>query len=339
MAVLAAACVSDDGGSSVGGVTVVGELSLEEMVVGLDGPTQFVVLDDGRLLVAEIGGEENGEAGQVRLLPAAAADVAPLDAAEGRVLVDQLDKPTGLGIFDGRLWVMERNALSAGVWSAGDTAQEISLDLVVGDLPFNGRSEGTLTPTPDGDALLYNTSGRIRNGVVEDGSGQLRSVSAAGESSVVATGLKHGYAHVFDSSGQLWVTEVSDGDFDGEPASDELVQIAAGDDAGWPKCVGDNRPVAEFGADRDACTGVAASQTLFGPRATPTSVVVSPWDPDVLLVALWVTGEVVEVSRTTSGMSPTPILSGLSRPQHLVVDNDRVLLSEFETGRILELTR
>ncbi len=335
LAITASACVSDSTGSSIEGITVADGFGLEEAVVGLDGPTQFAVLDDGRLLVAEIGGDENDEAGRITLVDAAEPGGSPQDGSSGTILVDNLDKPTGVAVFDERLWVMERNTLSAGDFAA--TTDPVELTAVASDLPFNGRSEGTLTPTPDGDALLFNTSGRIRDGDVVEGSGELRAINTANEETVIATGLKHGYAHVFDASGQLWVTEVSDGDFDGEPATDELVAVTPGDNLGWPMCVGDNRPVAERGGTAESCAAVPPSLATFGPRATPTSVVVAPWDDDTLLVALWVTNEVVAVDKQTPGATPIPIVSGASRPQHLVVSGDQVLISEYETGRILVL--
>ncbi len=323
------ACVTDAADSDVAGAELADGFTLGVFAEGLVGPTQFEMLDDDRLLIAEIGDEENGEQGRVSVLDLMTrADESGGNARfEATVLVDDLDKPTGVAVFDNRLWVMERNQLSVGSLDGGP------LEVVVAEMPFNGRSQGTLTATPDG-ALLYNTSGRLSGGEPQEGSGLLFSISADGDSSIVASGLKHGYAHTFDAEGQLWVTELSDGEFDGSPAEDELVPVAIGDDLGWPRCVGDNRPVAEFGGDVAACASIPSSLATFGPQATPTSVVVAPWDDSVLVVALWVRGSVVAVDRSGA---VTDLASGLDRPQHLVVDGSRVLISEYGTGRILAL--
>lgn len=87
------------------------------------------------------------------------------------------------------------------------------------------------------------------------------------------------------------------------------------------------------------------------PRSTPTSVVPSPWEPDTLLVALWGSTQpgaaqpaVVRVPVTITGDKAiagdvTPFLTGLARPQHLLVlDDHSLLVSDFETGVIYRIT-
>jgi hypothetical protein len=133
---------------------------------------------------------------------------------------------------------------------------------------------------------------------------------------------------------------MTDGRFDGERASDELVMIQPGDDGGWPQCVDDNRPVDEFGGTADVCDASPRSHALFGPGATPTSFVIAPWDPDQFIVALWLPGRVVTVPRTASQTphEPADFIGGVESPQHLLVDGDRVLLSDHETGRIFAIS-
>jgi len=68
---------------------------------------------------------------------------------------------------------------------------------------------------------------------------------------------------------------------------------------------------------------------------------VAPWDEEVLLVSLWNRGEVVALS-TTPQLVPESgdvVYDGVARPQHLAVDGNRVLLVDFDQGRILELSR
>ena len=130
-----------------------------EVADGLTGPTQMVEEEDGSLLIAQLNGPEDGGEGQVVRLD-------PVPGAEPLVLFDGLDTPTGVAVWEDEVWVMERRRLSHGPLSGG------SLEVELDDLPFNGRSEGTLTTTPDGD-LLYVTSGAVEEREVVPGSGAL----------------------------------------------------------------------------------------------------------------------------------------------------------------------
>ncbi|MDH3299310.1 MAG: glucose sorbosone dehydrogenase, partial [Acidimicrobiia bacterium] len=138
------------------------------VVEGLTGPTQLVIGDDGDWLVAQLAGGENDGTGQVVRLDPDALDAPP------EVILDGLDKPTGVALFAGELWVMERDRLTRGpLDGAVDGADRI---VVADDLPTNGRSEGTLTV--DGDRLLYDTSGRLdADGTPTAGSGTLFAVT------------------------------------------------------------------------------------------------------------------------------------------------------------------
>lgn len=195
--VLLAGCASDPAGvagpgAAPTGITVTGGLRADPLVRGLDGPTQMVFGPDGRLWVAQLNGGENEQRGQV-------VAVDPGSGAR-EVVVDGLDKPTGIAWLDGDLWIATRTAL---LRAAGDPPGRPAT--VLADLPSNGRSQGTLTVTPDG-TLLYETSGREqRGGGVVDGSGVLWELDpgAPDDARPVATGLKNAYAHVFDGDGAL----------------------------------------------------------------------------------------------------------------------------------------
>lgn len=307
-------------------VSVPNGFGVTEVVTGLDGPTQVVVLEDGDLVVAQLAGGERDGTGQVLRIDAD-------DPTERTVLVDGLLVPTGVAVIGDELWVMEQRTLTRGPLAGGDR------QVVAEDLPYNGRSNGTLTVLADG-SVLFNTSGRERGGEVVEGSGRLWTVTADEEPVELALGFKHAYAHVVDADGTLWTTEVGDGRFDGEPPADELVAVEAGADHGWPRCVGDNRPVAEYGATAADCADVPHSHAVFAPGATPTSVAVTPWDPDTLVVALWTRGEVVAVPRAP-GDAPSggdPFLTGIDHPQHLVTAGDRLLVVDHGGGRILAVT-
>ncbi len=328
---VAAACGADGPAIEVEGVEVPDGFGVSMVADGFDGPTQFVVLPDGGLVVAELNGGERDGTGRVLLVDAD-------DPTERTVLLDDLAKPTGVAVDDEVLWVMEQRRLTAGPFDdLGDRT------VVLDELPFNGRSEGTLTAL-EGGGILYDTSGSrdaARPAELKRGSGSLWFIASPGaEPEVYATGFKHAYAHVVDAAGRLWSTEMSDGTLDGKPPPDELVRVERGDGFGYPVCVGDGVPVAELGADRATCAGTPPSHALFEPGATPTSVAIAPWDPDVLVVALWNRGEIVTVPRSDGGRPHTPevLVTGIATPQHLVADGERLLVSDFSGGRILAIS-
>lgn len=336
-AVMAAACVggTDDPGPPVG-VELADGLALAELVDGFSGPTQIALHPDGRLLVAELNGEERGGTGRVVLVD---PDAGP--EAEPEVLFRGLTTPTGVAVVGDEVWVMERRRLSRGPLAGGE------LTVVYDELPFNGRSETSLTATGD-DTLLYGTTGSLGpDGEPLPESGILWELDPGSDPSgepdrvPLSAGFKNAYGHTVGTDGRVWATEVSDGSFDGVPASDELVAVAPGVDHGWPRCVGDRLPVVEAGADEAECRTGPVSQALFGPGATPTSVAVAPWDDSTLVVALWRDRKVVTVATAPpveGPHEPVEIVGGDLRPQHLLVDGDRLLVLDFDGGRILVLT-
>lgn len=326
------------------GIAVAQGFELVEVVGGLSGPTQATWHPDGRLIVAELNGGENDGTGRVVAIELAGADADGGSAPE--ILVEALTKPTGVAVVSDELWILEQRRLSRAPLDGGG-APTVVLD----SLPFNGRSETTLTVTPEGH-LLYATTGALAGGRPVEGSGVLWEFdpgSPEGPPPVpvpVSAGFKNAYGHTFGSDGTLWVTEVSDGSFDGAPAPDELVEVTPGIDHGWPTCVGDRLAVAEFGGEPATCAAGPPSQALFEPGATPTSVAIAPWDPDTLVVALWLDRRVVAVSAERVGPTDPPhgpegltdLLAGEGlRPQHLLVDGDRLLVVDHDGGRILAL--
>lgn len=339
-------CGSDQDAAPRDGIVVPDGYEVTEVVSGLDGPTQVQVLDDGRLLVAQLNGDEGKPVGQVLIVDP--------ETGERDVIADDLVSPTGVAAIGDDLWVMEQRRLSQGSLTGGD------LETVLDDLPFNGRSEGTLTPLEDG-RLLYSTSGSISSGRATDGSGAVWAIDAgavadgaAAAPQAVAVGFKNAYARVVSPDGTLWQTEVAAGSFDGEPAPDELVAIPATAldadgtggpadpaDGGWPRCVGDRRPVAQFGGTDEACAGTLGASVVFERGVTPTSVAVSPWDDDELLVAFWNDGRIVSVPADASASPAEPVtwMTGVDNPQHLVADGDRLLVVDYSGGRILAIRR
>ncbi len=326
-----AGCAVDEP-TTVADIIVEDGFSVSIVADGFGGPTQVVPMADGDLIVAELNGGEGDGTGRV-------LRVDGHDPTRRTVLVDGLVTPTGVAVVDQRLWIMERRRLSVG--PLGDPTDRT---VVLDDLPFNGRSQGSLTPLEPG-GVIYDTSGSrdpSRRDELRPGSGMLWLLTSPdAEPRPYATGFKHAYGHVVDGDGVLWSTEMSDGRLDGVVPPDELVRVAEGDDFGYPRCVGDGTPVVELGADDRICGETPRSHALFEPGATPTSVAVAPWDPDVLVVALWNRGEVVTVPRTAAGRPHRAqvLLAGVANPQHLVADGDRLLLSEFSGGRVLAVGR
>ncbi|MFT7648879.1 MAG: glucose/arabinose dehydrogenase [Candidatus Poriferisodalaceae bacterium] len=332
-ALMIAACGSD------GPSDELPDASLDVVVVadGFDGPTQITFTPEGDLLVAELVGDENDGTGRIVQLS--------LDTPDERTIVQSgLLKPTGIAVIGVTLWIMEQRSLSFAGLAPG-----AERETVLADLPFNGRSEGSLTVSPDG-ALIFNTSGRKSGAVVTEGSGAIFRVEDAdpigtgqpvGPATVVATGLKNAYAHTFDVDGQLWATEMSDGSFDGEQAPEELMRVNNGDNFDWPFCIGNRTPVMEFGGTVERCADAAPSHALFAPRATPTAVEVAPWDDNTLLVALWVTDEIAAVPRSStpdgSLQQATVVASGLGNPQDLLINGDSLLAVDHTGGRILSV--
>lgn len=302
-----------------------------DVVAGLERPTQMVVGPDGRLWAAQLAGAEGAGEGEI---VAVDPDAGTLD-----VLADGLDKPTGLALLDGAVWIQQRRSLLRA--PLRETASGVSVgapEVLLDGLPFNGRSEGTLTVTPQG-TLLYETSGARSGADVVADSGRLWELDPHAPDSprVVATGLKNAYAHTVLDDGSIVVTDVLE-PLPGVEPDDEVNRLTApGGDFGWPRCTGDNEPVTQLGATGQDCAGAMAPVARLGPGATPTAVVVAPWDSQSLLVARWNVGDVVRVP--LSGGPPRTVLDLPGRPQHLLVQDDAVLVSDHQQGVVHRLRR
>ncbi len=342
VASLVSACTGDDpGASGLGPAAPVLEVSL--VVDGLDRPTELFVAETF-WLVAQLNGGENDQVGQVLVIDPA--------TFEQSVLIDGLDKPTGVAFFDDDVWVMEADRLlrfdvEGLVERAAGSSPPLGVDdatIAAGPLPNNGRSEGSLSVI--GGRLLFDTSGALLDGEIVAESGRLWSIDGDENRTEIASGFKHAYAQTETSEGRLLVTEMSDGRFDGEAAADALVLVDPGLDNGWPRCVAteatlERRAVEAFGGATTECASLPLLVATFPPGATPTSVVLLPWDRSTAAVALWNRAEVVAVSLETgeqvvlidqalhgdsNGVAP--------RPQDLVVDGDRLLVLDHDGGRI-----
>ena len=293
---------------------------LVPLLTGLSGPTQMIAGPDGRLWVAQLNGGENSATGQLLAID--------LATGERTILLDGLLKPVGIAVTADALWIAGRRE----IWRAPLVNYLPSAPVaVLTELPFNGRSLGALTVSPQGN-LLFETSGTHSNGMPVEGAARLWSLDPANPTApaVIAKGLKNGYATAFDAAGRLWITDIGDDPVNGLAPPDELNLWAAGADFGWVRCFGMQEVAANYGGDAAGCAATRAPVALFPPRSTPTSVVPSPWAGDTLLVALWNEGRVVEVTVAPVGDNATggvrPWLAGLVAPQSLLVWSDGSLL-------------
>ncbi len=306
---------------------------------GLRGPTQMILGPDGRLWLAQLGGAENAGAGQVLALSSG--------TGEREVLLDNLFKPTGIALLDGYLWIASgRDLLRAPLAAGGGVG---ALETVLRDLPFNGRSNGTLTVTPEG-GLLFETSGRRQGDAAQPGSGVLWRLKPTDPANPqpLATGLKGAYAHAFDSAGRLFTTEIGDDSVNAQAPPDELNLVVEGADYGWPRCYGNQRPALNYGGTPEICRRSRAPLVTFAPHTTPTGLMASPFEDGVLLVALWgpVDAGVVRVAYSVDGVEEEDavgeietFISGLQNPQHLLATPEGLLVSDFGRGMIYRVTK
>ncbi len=305
-------------------------------IAGLVGPTQMIAGGDGRLWVAMINGDENAGNGQVLAVD--------LSNGEREVLLDGLLKPVGIAVLDGYLWISGKQAILRA--KLDETNRPGTVETILADLPFNGRSLGTLTVTAPG-RLLYETSGARSGGDAQPGSAILWQLDPANptQPNVLATGLKNAYAHTFDAAGRLWITDIGDDPVDdGYVPQDEVNLVTTGDDFGWPDCFEMQAPAKIYGGSVESCARSQAPVALFPPHASPTSIVASPWEPDTLLVALWTQSQVARVRLSFEGVQPIgvvePWITGLNFPQHLLVLEDgSLLVSEFGSGNVYRIIK
>jgi glucose/arabinose dehydrogenase len=314
---LLAACAGEPEGESVA-LDLPSGLRAEVVAAGLQGPTQLIAAPDGEgWWVGQLAGPERQDVGQV-------VAVAPGGGIE--VLLDGLATPTGIAVWRDALWVQTPRELLRAPLADGRPGD---VEAVLTDLPNNGRSQGTLSIIDD--ALVFTTTGSLRGGEPVEGSGRLWALREPdAEPEVLATGFKNAYAHATTADGAVLVTEIAEPIGGGVPV-EELNVLVPGGDYGWPGCAGDGEAISG-----GSCAGTEPPLATFPPSSTPTSVVVSPFDADRALVALWVGRRVVSVP--LAGGEPEPWLTGVERPQHLLADGDgALLLVDHGEGRILRI--
>jgi glucose/arabinose dehydrogenase len=295
---------------------------VELLAGGLNGPTALARGPDNALYIAQLGGGENAGEGQIIVLDA---------AGQGRMVLDNLLKPTGLAWGGDELWIAAgRDVLRSRFGADGTFAAP---ETIVRDLPFNGRSEGHITALNDG-RMLYIASGAIGN----DGSGKLWTIAGDQPPQELARGLKNAYAHTVDRQGRLWATEIGDDTMDGVAPPEEINLITPGSDGGWPRCYADRIPANNRGGTATFCDQTEPPVVTFPPHSTPTGLAV--WDHpalpvayrDALFVALWngAPPQIAVVAIEENGDRITgqaePFITGLLRPIDVLADQRGGLL-------------
>jgi glucose/arabinose dehydrogenase len=302
---------------------------------GLDNPTQFAVSEDGWIWTVQLAGGETSGTGQLVALSIA--------TGEHRVLAEDLFKPTGLALLDGQVWLMAGSEL----WHAPITgAGAIGTLEKVTELPSTSRSSGTLTTLPNG-RLLYVTSGPDDDDL-SLGEGRLWTIDPKNptEPENIGVGFAMPYAHVLDENQQLWVVNMTEDIIAGEVPPDALFKVDMTSTAEGVPCyyyydLADEYPDGKAPAFCESANGPVL---FFPPHSTPTGIVVSPWEPNTLLVSFWIAGEVVRVPLGTTDGTLTatwePFISGMVNAHHMVVLKDGTLLvNDFGQGKIYRIEK
>ena len=336
---LLAGCGADD--AATADVDVAQGWTLALVRDDLERPTQLAT-DGETVYVAELSGEEDAGTGRVRDLGGPSGEGTP------RLVLDGLLVPTGLAVLAAGGFVVQegRDVVRYDLRAEPDPmlAPDAARTVLVDDLPWNGRSQGSLTLLDDG-RLLHSATHEGEEPDLTPGSGAVYVSPVDGSSApqLVAGGFKVPYAAGVGPDGRLWVTDVGDGRVDGQQVVEELhvfdgVDTHAPATGGWPLCTGRNVPVAEFGADLNHCADLPEPAALFPPRSTPTGLAIGA--DGRVLVSLFTTpsvrGGVVEVHEDGT---VTDVLRGLETPHDLLaLDDGSYLLTTHLGGQLFRLT-
>ena len=191
---------------------------------------------DGRVVLVERDRDEDGTPDAIR------------------PLLTGLDRPHGVALFDGWLYVAETGAVGRIRFDVASGQVSGSFERVVTDLPEGGnhwtRSIGF---GPDG--MVYVTVGSSCNACFEEDErrgAMLRFRPDGSEAEVFARGLRNAVGFAWKpESGALYATE-NGRDFLGDDRPPcELNRVVRGGDYGWPVAYGDRVPDPDLGAGHE----------------------------------------------------------------------------------------
>ncbi|MBX3080812.1 MAG: PQQ-dependent sugar dehydrogenase [Anaerolineae bacterium] len=288
---------------------------------GLTQPTHAAFAPDGTLYVTQLNGDENAGLGQVLRLH---------EGQTPEVVIDKLNKPTGLTWADGALYIVAREFVLATRPNTDGSFPPPQR--VTEALPFNGRSNGQIFTGPDG-ALYFQSTGNEND---PENSGLILTAKA-GEAPLkverAARGLKNAYALAWNPvTGQLYTTDIGDGNIAGygQPP-EELNVVHRGSNFGWPRCYGNQLENAQFGGERVYCSDTDVPLAMFPARSTPSGLA---FFDGKLIVALYGLQKLVSVDPNSGAVGE--FASGFKHPVALTVTPDRqaMLVVDIDAGII-----
>ena len=172
-----------------------------------------------------------------------------------RELIGGLDRPHGLALHDGRLYVSEAGAIGRIRFDQSARQTSGSFERIVTRLPVGGN-HWTRTVRVGPDGWLYVSVGSSCNACIEDDPRRaaiLRyRLDGSGEE-VFATGLRNSVGFDWRSeTGEMFATDNGRDLLGDDFPPCELNLIERGQFYGWPVANGDRVPDPDFGAGRDA---------------------------------------------------------------------------------------
>jgi len=193
------------------------------------------------------------------------------------VLLSGLDKPHGLDLHDGWLYVGEGSAVARVRFDPESGRTVGTVERVVTGLPAGGN-HWTRTVRVGPDALLYVTVGSSCNVCVEQDerrAAMLRFALDGGEAQIYARGLRNAVGFDWQpGTGQLYATDNGrDLLGDDEPPC-ELNRVVEGGDYGWPVANGNRRLDPDFGSGNEARAAASLPPAHpFGAHNAPLGIV------------------------------------------------------------------
>ena len=184
-----------------------------------------------------------------------------------------MDRPHGLLWKDDSLYVAE----TAQLLELQDTTHDNQIDkvrVVLDGLPEDG-GHWTRSLALGGDDFLYLSVGSRCNACEESNSlrGTVLKVDpVTGHFSVFARGLRNSVGLAFAPDGTLWGSDNGRDNLGAELPPDEINQIIANADYGWPNCYGQQIPDPELGTSQ-LCSETHSSKVDLPAHSAPLGIV------------------------------------------------------------------
>lgn len=170
-----------------------------------------------------------------------------------KVLIGGLNRPHGLELHDGWLYIGETDAIARIRFDEAAGTVSGPVERVVKGLPGGGNHWArTLRMGPDG--YMYVNVGSTCNACIEEDARRatiMRFRPDGEDVAVYADGLRNAVGFDWDGQGRMWAV-VNGRDLLGDDfPPDQLQLVEKGKFYGWPYRNGDNIPDPEFGATKD----------------------------------------------------------------------------------------